>query len=177
MTQKKAALHKLADYSAEQIATLLSRVEDDLSPYMAQVQPVIDQVRRDRDDALIALAERFDKADMTGKALLATTAEIDAAFDRLDPALIDALGYAADNIRRFHECQKPEDPLPFCSLGCSLLAPCPVTKANGPNHHKNFSNWSTQGLKKPEQRTAWSPQTISSESHISRPMNLSRMLR
>jgi len=109
MTQKKAALHKLADYSAEQIATLLSRVEDDLSPYMAQVQPVIDQVRRDRDDALIALAELFDKADMTGKALLATTAEIDAAFDRLDPALIDALGYAADNIRRFHECQKPED--------------------------------------------------------------------
>ena len=109
MTQKKAALHRLADYSAEQIATLLLRVEDDLSPYMAQVQPVIDQVCRDGDAALVALAERFDKADMTGKALLATKAEIDAAFDQLDPALIDALGYAADNIRRFHECQKPED--------------------------------------------------------------------
>ena len=76
---------------------------------MAQVQPVIDQVRRDGDAALVALSERFDKADITGKALLATNAEIDAAFDQLDPALIDALGYAADNIRRFHECQKPED--------------------------------------------------------------------
>ena len=76
MTQKKAALHRLADYSAEQIATLLLRVEDDLSPYMAQVQPVIDQVRRDGDAALVALAERFDKADMTGKALLATKAKL-----------------------------------------------------------------------------------------------------
>ena len=108
MTQRKAALHRLADYSDQQIAELLSRVEDDLSPYMAQVQPVIDQVRREGDDALIDLAERFDKADMAGKSLLASKAEIDAAFDKLDAPLIDALGYAADNIRRFHECQKPE---------------------------------------------------------------------
>ena len=45
---------------------------------------------------------------MTGKQVLATKEEIDAAFDQLDPDLIDALGYAADNIRRFHEQQKPE---------------------------------------------------------------------
>ena len=45
---------------------------------------------------------------MTDKALLATKAEMDAAFDQLAPELVDALGYAADNIRRFHEYQKPE---------------------------------------------------------------------
>ena len=108
MTQKKAVLHRLADYSDQQRTELLTRVEDDLSLYMAQVQPVIDQVRRDGDAALIELAARFDNADLSGKPLLATKAETDAAFDRLDPALIDALGYAADNIRRFHEYQKPE---------------------------------------------------------------------
>ena len=108
MTEKKAALHRLEDYSRDQIATLLSRTEDDLSLYMAQVAPVIEQVREGGDAALVALAEKFDNADMTGKQILATKAETDAAFNQLDPDLIDALGYAADNIRRFHEQQKPE---------------------------------------------------------------------
>ena len=75
---------------------------------MAQVAPVIEQVREGGDAALVALAEKFDKADMTGKQLLATKVETDAAFDQLEPHLIDALGYAADNIRRFHEHQKPD---------------------------------------------------------------------
>ena len=108
MTEKKAALHRLEDYSQEQVAELLSRTADDLSPYMTQVAPVIEQVLEKGDAALLALAEKFDNADMTGKQLLATKEEIDAAFDQLDPDLIDALGYAADNIRRFHEQQKPE---------------------------------------------------------------------
>ena len=108
ITEKKAALHRLEDYSPDQITALLSRTGDDLSPYMAQVAPVIEQVREGGDAALVALAEKFDKADMTGKQLLATKVETDAAFDQLEPDLVDALGYAADNIRRFHEQQKPE---------------------------------------------------------------------
>ncbi len=108
MTEKKAALHRLDDYSQDQIAALLSRTEDDLSPYMAQVASIIEQVRDGGDAAIVTLAEKFDNADMTGKQLLATKAEIDAAFDLVDPDLVDALDYAADNIRRFHEQQKPE---------------------------------------------------------------------
>ena len=63
MTEKKAALHRLEDYSPNQIAALLSRTEDDLSPYMAQVAPVIEQVRKGGDAALVALAEKFDNAN------------------------------------------------------------------------------------------------------------------
>ncbi|NBX06985.1 MAG: hypothetical protein EBR12_02700, partial [Proteobacteria bacterium] len=59
------------------------------------------------DAALIDYARQFDKADLKGKSLLASKGEIDAAFDKLDPELINALEYAADNIRRFHEKQKP----------------------------------------------------------------------
>ncbi len=66
-------------------------------------------MRLNADAALIACAERFDHADMRGKSILASSAEIDAAFDKLDPALIDALEYAAENIRLFHERQKPQD--------------------------------------------------------------------
>ena len=56
MTEKKAALHRLEDYSLDQMSALLSRTGDDLSPYMAQVAPVIEQVREGGDAALAALA-------------------------------------------------------------------------------------------------------------------------
>jgi len=104
---KSIALHKLASYSPAQIAELQRRTEDDLAPFMAAVAPVIEQVKQRGDAALIDYARQFDKADLTGKSLLASKQEIDAAFDKLDAELINALEYAADNIRRFHEKQKP----------------------------------------------------------------------
>ena len=104
---KSIALHKIASYSPARIAELQRRTEDDLAPFMAAVAPVIEQVKQRGDAALIDYARQFDKADLTGKSLLASKGEIDAAFDKLDPELINALEYAADNIRRFHEKQKP----------------------------------------------------------------------
>ena len=56
MTEKKAALHRLEDYSQDQIAELLSRTADDLSPYMTQVSSVIEQVLERGDAALLALS-------------------------------------------------------------------------------------------------------------------------
>ena len=101
-------IHRLADYSPSQRAELLSRTEDDLSPFIEQVAPVIEHVRQHGDDSLRHFAQKFDGADMAGKDILARPEEFDAAFSALDPGLIDALEYAADNIRRFHEHQKPE---------------------------------------------------------------------
>ena len=40
--------------------------------------------------------------------LQVTKAEIDAAFDKVDAEVIDAIRFGIDNIRRFHEEQKPE---------------------------------------------------------------------
>jgi histidinol dehydrogenase len=105
---KSIAIHKLRDYSQAEIAALQSRTEDDLSPYMDAVAPVIEEVRETGDAALVRYAGLFDKADLTGKSLVASKAEIDRAFDQLEPELVNALEYAADNIRRFHEQQKPE---------------------------------------------------------------------
>ena len=105
---KSIAIHKLQDYSRAEIAALQSRTEDDLSPYMDAVAPVIEEVRETGDAALVRYAGLFDKADLTGKSLVASKAEIDRAFDQLEPELVNALEYAADNIRRFHERQKPE---------------------------------------------------------------------
>ena len=100
-------IHVLADLSASERDTLLSRAEDDLAPFMNKVAPVIEAVRSEGDAALVCYAREFDGAAI--ERIAATPEDFDAAFAALDPALIETLRYAADNIRRFHEAQRPQE--------------------------------------------------------------------
>ncbi len=101
------ALHDLTCLSADERRALLSRAEDDLAPFLEGVAPIIEAVRLEGDEALARFARRFDKADLDADAIAATPADIDRAFDALEPAMIETLEYAADNIRCFHEAQLP----------------------------------------------------------------------
>ena len=103
------ALHDLKQMSASERAELLTRTEDDLSQFITGVGPIIEAVRSDGDAALARFAAEFDKTTgVTADNILASEAEFEAAFDTLDPDFIEVLTYAADNIRRFHEHQKPK---------------------------------------------------------------------
>jgi len=101
-------IHDLNQMDDAQQLALLKRTEDDLAPFMEQVKPVIQAVQDEGDEALRRFAEKFDHAELAGTSLLATPEEFDAAFDRLPAELIDALSYAADNIKRYHERQLPD---------------------------------------------------------------------
>ena len=67
------------------------------------VTAIIDDVRKNGDAALIAYAKKFDRAELTQ--LEVTQAEIDEAFDAVEPRFRDILREAAENIRAFHEKQ------------------------------------------------------------------------
>lgn len=69
----------------------------------ASVREIIAEVRRDGDAALVRMARRFDKAELTDLAV--APAEIAAALDGLDPAVRDALEIAARRIEDFHRTQ------------------------------------------------------------------------
>ena len=101
-------IHSYSKMGDAERAELLKRTEDDLTPFMQQVAPVIDAVRDEGDEALRRFARQFDGADLSDTSICASPADFDAAFNMLAPELIDALSYAADNIRRYHECQLPE---------------------------------------------------------------------
>lgn len=103
------ALFDYDSLSADEKAALLLRAEDDLSDYLAKVAPVIEAVRDEGDEAIARFIKQFDGADVAADKLLATEEEFDAAFAALDDEFIEVLRYAADNIRRFHEQQKPQD--------------------------------------------------------------------
>lgn len=101
-------LHELARLNAAQRDTLLERTEDDLSFFLERVDPIIEAVRVEGDEALARFARDYDKAPVTADAIAATPDDFDAAFEALDPELVSVLEYAADNIRRFHQNQMPE---------------------------------------------------------------------
>lgn len=74
--------------------------ESDVSDIVADI---LAEVRQKGDAALLAYAKQFDKADL--QALEVSEAEIDAAFQKVEPAFIAVLQQAAENIRAFHRRQ------------------------------------------------------------------------
>ncbi len=88
---------------------LYRRTETDLSGIIAKVEPIIAAVREEGDAALLRFAKAFDGVTADSMTLRATEEEFETAFASFDPEMIGTLKLAIDNIRRFHEAQKPED--------------------------------------------------------------------
>ncbi len=108
MSQAPAvSLHELAKLDHGQRRALLIRDAADLGDAIERVEPIIEAVRADGDQALARFAQEFDGAALHPDHIKASEAEFDAAFDALDGAVIEAIEYAVDNIRRFHQAQMP----------------------------------------------------------------------
>ncbi|NND91111.1 MAG: histidinol dehydrogenase [Granulosicoccus sp.] len=106
----EVALHVLGRLSASERAQLLSRAEDDLEPFLSGAAPIIEAVRTEGDEALARCGRKFDGAtSLRADTIAATRGDIDKAFDGIDSVMIETLEYAADNIRRFHEAQRPPE--------------------------------------------------------------------
>ncbi|MDR3283451.1 MAG: histidinol dehydrogenase [Candidatus Methanoplasma sp.] len=71
------------------------------------VQDIIDLVRFEGDKALKDLTLKFDKIVLDSVEV--SRDEIEAAYEQVDPGLVDELEAAAYNIQRFHEMQAPPD--------------------------------------------------------------------
>ncbi|MFH1740340.1 MAG: histidinol dehydrogenase [bacterium] len=88
---------------------ILRRSGEDIARFEEDARKIIDEVVRDGDQALVDQAKRFDGADLTERGIRVSDSEIEEAVQRLDPAVKDAIDRSYDNIRRFHECQLPEE--------------------------------------------------------------------
>ncbi|MFO1057026.1 MAG: histidinol dehydrogenase [Dongiaceae bacterium] len=103
------AFHDLARLGAAEREALLQRSESDLGPFLDGARPIIAAVRDEGDAALARFARDFDKAPVAADALQATPADFAAAARQVAPEVVEAIDYAIDGIRRFHEAQKPEE--------------------------------------------------------------------
>ena len=103
------SLHELVSIDSEGYDALLRRSESDLSFFTDKVKPIIEAVRTEGDAALVRYGRDFDGAEpLTEATLKASEAEFDAAFDCVENDVVAAIRHGIENIRIFHEEQKPE---------------------------------------------------------------------
>jgi histidinol dehydrogenase len=88
---------------------LLERSITDLTSFCERAQPIIDTVRSEGDEALRRFARAFDGVKSESMSIRAEESEFAAALEQVPHAVRRAIEHAADNIRRFHEAQKPEE--------------------------------------------------------------------
>ena len=93
---------KIMEYGTISADEIFARNENELD-VSDIVTNIIADVRKNGDEALLAYAKKFDKADLTS--LEVTQEEIDEAFQSVEPEFVQILRDAAVNIRAFHEKQ------------------------------------------------------------------------
>jgi histidinol dehydrogenase len=80
---------------------------ESLSPQEV-VARILSQVQSRGDEATIEFAAKLDGANLTAKTLWVSEAEWEAALEQVSDDFIEALKIACDNIRHYHEQQKPQ---------------------------------------------------------------------
>ncbi len=92
-----------------QVKKLGMRGKMDLEPVIRSTEAIISQVRRQGDEALLALTEQLDHVRLDAGRLRVGEEEISQAFEQIDARLLEIIRKAAGNIRAFHEAQRPKD--------------------------------------------------------------------
>jgi histidinol dehydrogenase len=80
----------------------------------ATVREVLQTVRRQGDKALIHYTAEFDQVKLRPEDLRVSTAELDAAYQRVPKELLDAIRLARQNIESFHRQRVPKSWVQFC---------------------------------------------------------------
>ena len=103
------SFHETSKLKAKDYKALLKRSEADLSSFLEKVQPIIEAVRAEGDEALVRFGKQLDgSTPLSKEALKVSEAEFAVAFEEVEEAVIEAIRYGITNIRIFHEEQKPE---------------------------------------------------------------------
>ena len=96
---------QLGGMSLEERTRLYRRAGVNLETLMAQVAPILDEVRHRGDDAVREFTKRFDGADINPSQFRISPEEMDRAVKGLPDDLREAIEVSIANIRKFHERQ------------------------------------------------------------------------
>lgn len=84
------------------------------------VDRIVGDVRRNGDEAVIKYTKLIDRTEFTPEEFVVTEAEYEAAYQEADPAVVDSLRKAAENVRRYHQEQKPNSWMTYRDKGSIL---------------------------------------------------------
>ena len=85
---------------------LLKRSPNQYPEYEERVAAILETVKKDRDQAIFEFTKKFDGADISADNIKVTEAEIEEAYQAVDPSLIEIIRKAKENIKVYHEKQR-----------------------------------------------------------------------
>lgn len=98
---------KLTDETKNNILeNLLKRSPNQYREYETIVEEIIEEVRKNGDEAANAYTLKFDGATVTPKTIRVSEEEIEAAYLQVEDSLVDIIRKAKINIESYHEKQK-----------------------------------------------------------------------
>lgn len=98
---------KLTDETKNNILeNLLKRSPNSYGKFEAVVGEILSNVRANKDAALFKYTKDFDKADINASNIVVTKEEIEEAYTKVDPKLVNVIRKALKNIKEYHEKQK-----------------------------------------------------------------------
>ncbi|PAD71961.1 histidinol dehydrogenase [Paenibacillus campinasensis] len=84
------------------------------------VKSIVNSVRAEGDIALLRYTEQLDRVKLEASGLRVTEAEMQAAYERVEPSFVTAIRAAADRIRAYHDKQKRQSWMDFQADGSIL---------------------------------------------------------
>ena len=87
------------------LESLLKRSPNNYGKFESTVAEILAKVKSEGDAALFAYTKEFDKAEVNKENIRVTEDEIQEAYDKIDPALLEVIRKALVNIRKYHEKQ------------------------------------------------------------------------
>lgn len=98
---------KLDESSKQNImADLLKRDPNNYDDYSDAVNAIVEQVKKNRDEAVFSYTRQFDKAAIDAGNVRVTEEEMKEAMREVEPELLEVMEKSIKNIRRFHEKQR-----------------------------------------------------------------------
>lgn len=119
-----------ADTKQNLLNDLLKRSPNNYTEYENVVADIINNVRAKGDEAVFEYTKKFDKWEVSAGNLKVTEAEIEEAFQSIEPAFVEVMHKSADNIAAFHQKQLHNswiDPKPDGSILGQKILPIAVS--------------------------------------------------
>jgi histidinol dehydrogenase len=97
-------VEKLDELNPDRRKKILTRSMEDVSSVFMEVREIINNIKKNGDKVAIEHYRKY-KEDLASEDLKAAPREFEEAYSRVKPEVVEALKFAARNIRKFHQAQ------------------------------------------------------------------------
>lgn len=99
-------IHLTEETKRQLLENLLKRSPGNYGEYEETVEQIVEDVRRNGDQALFSYTEKFDGVALTPETIRVTEEEIREAYEQVETGLVEIIRKARANITAYHEKQK-----------------------------------------------------------------------